>query len=307
MFRIAARGRQAAPGPPPFPPFPGPSLRAAAPPASAANPVSVSAERARILLLSGQAPAALSVTGPVQLRGEARLRELPASLVCTHLDVRDCPQLALLPEHLRATSVQASRTGLREATGDWLVREHLDLGHNPHLRVLPERLTARTLDVTNCPQLRQLPAGLHLTHWLEVAGSGLTGLPAGLRVALRWQGTPVDERTAFRPADLRAADLLLVRNVTHRRVLLERMGVERFMHEVGGLVLDRDRDAGGERQLLSVPLPDDEPVHVLRVVCPSTAHVYLLRVPPHVRTCRRAAAWLAGFEHERDYWPLIET
>ncbi|WP_204376148.1 hypothetical protein, partial [Hymenobacter coccineus] len=49
------------------------------------------------------------------------------------------------------------------------------------------------------------------------------------------------------------------------------------------------RDAGGERQLLSVPLPDDEPVHVLRVVCPSMAHGYLLRVPPHVRTCRRDA------------------
>ncbi|OGX84082.1 DUF6745 domain-containing protein, partial [Hymenobacter coccineus] len=177
----------------------------------------------------------------------------------------------------------------------------------PTCASLPARLTARTLDVTNCPQLQQLPPGVHLTHWLEVAGSGLTGLPAGLRVALRWQGTPVDERTAFRPDDLRAADLLLVRNVTHRRVLLERMGLERFVHEVGGLVLDRDRDAGGERQLLSVPLPDDEPVHVLRVVCPSTAHGYLLRVPPHVRTCRRAAAWLAGFEHERDYQPLIET
>jgi hypothetical protein len=35
--------------------------------------------------------------------------------------------------------------------------------------------------------------------------------------------------------------------------------------------------------------------------------VYMLRVPPQVRTCRRAAAWLAGFEHERDYNPLIET
>ncbi|WP_204376061.1 hypothetical protein, partial [Hymenobacter coccineus] len=151
MFRIAAQGRLATRPPAPAagpPPLPGPSLPGAAAPAAvkvAANPVSVSSERARILLLSGQAPAALSVTGPVRLRGEARLRELPASLICTHLDVRDCPQLALLPEHLRATSVRASRTGLREATGDWLVREHLDLGQNPHLRVLPARLTARTL------------------------------------------------------------------------------------------------------------------------------------------------------------------
>jgi hypothetical protein len=221
--------------------------------------------------------------------------------------VSGCPNLEVLPERLRATSVHAARTAVREIPGDWLVREHLDLSANPHLTSLPERLTARSLDVSTCPRLLTLPANLHLTHWLELAGSSLTSLPTGLRVQLRWQGTTVDERTAFRPEELRAADLLQVRNVTHRRVLLERFGLDRFMHEVGGLVLDRDRDAGGERQLLSVPLPDDEPLHVLRVNCPSTAHVYMLRVPPHVRTCRRAAAWLAGFEHERDYRPLIET
>ena len=261
----------------------------------------------RKLLRAGNLPAALVVTGPVRLLNESWLRELPASLECTHLDVSGCLNLDVLPERLRATSVHAARTAVREIPGDWLVREHLDLSANPHLVSLPERLTARSLDVSACSRLLALPANLHLTHWLELAGSGLTALPAGLRVPLRWQGTTVDERTAFRPEELRAADLLQVRNVTHRRVLLERFGLDRFMHEVGGLVLDRDRDAGGERQLLSVPLPDDEPLTVLRVTCPSTAHVYVLRVPPHVRTCRRAAAWLAGFEHERDYHPLIET
>jgi hypothetical protein len=316
MFRINARGRSAArPATPPAPsatpalPLAQEPLPAALRPpvASAETPLVVTPEQVRTLLLNGRMPAALVVNGPVRLRGEARLRELPASLECTQLDVRDCPNLELLPERLRAVNVRAAGTAVREVTGDWLVREHLDLSNCPRLRALPERLTARSLDLSNCPQLRQLPAGLHLTHWLEVAGSGLSGLPAGLRVPLRWQGTSVDERTAFRPDELRAIDLLQVRNVTHRRVLIDRMGLERFMRELGGLVLDRDRDAGGERQLLSVPLTDDEPIHALRVTCPSTAHVYVLRVPPHIRTCRRAAAWLAGFEDERDYQPLIET
>ena len=323
MFRINARGRQPArpaTPPPAAPVLPPASITVVTPagqlaveqvaqprPVAGEAVLTVTPERVRALLLAGPMPAALVVTGPVRLRGEARLRELPRSLDCTHLDVRDCPNLELLPEHLRALTVRATNTAVCELSGDWLVREHLDLRANPLLRQLPARLTARSLDVSQCPQLRQLPAGLHLTHWLEVAGSGLTALPAGLRVPLRWQGTTVDERTAFRPDELRATDLLQVRNITHRRVLIARMGLERFLGELGGLVLDRDRDAGGERQLLSVPLPDDEPIHALRVRCPSTHHEYVLRVPPHIRTCRQAAAWLAGFDHEHDYRPLLET
>jgi len=311
MFSLHARGRQVA-----RPTISAVAVRPPGPAASAASPVAlaptaaplhVAPDAVRKLLRAGNLPAALVVTGPVRLLNESWLCELPTSLECTHLDVSGCTNLDVLPERLRATSVHAARTAVREISGDWLVREHVDLSANPQLASLPERLTARSLDVSACPRLLILPASLHLTHWVELAGSGLTKLPTGLRVQLRWQGTTVDERTAFRPEELRAADLLQVRNVTHRRVLLERFGLDRFMHEVGGLVLDRDRDAGGERQLLSVPLPDDEPLHVLRVTCPSTAHVYMLRVPPQVRTCRRAAAWLAGFEHERDYRPLIET
>ena len=271
------------------------------------GPVRVTPEAARALLLSGRMPDELVVTGALRLNGETRLRELPRWLQCTHLEVNDCPNLQVLPEVLRATSLQAARTGVREATGDWLVREHVNLSGNRQLRCLPERLTARSLDVANCPLLAQLPATAHLTHWVEVAGSGLVGLPSGLRVNIHWQGTAVDERTAFRPEDLKAVEILNVRNVTRRRVLLERFGLDRFVREVGGLVMDRDRDAGGERQLLSIPLEGDEPVVALRVVCPSTAHTYVLRVPPHIRSCRRAAAWLAGFENERDYQPIIET
>jgi hypothetical protein len=311
MFRLNARGRQlarpAAPAVAALTPGLAAPVAGRVALAHAAEPLRVAPDAVRKLLRAGNLPTALVVTGPVRLLNESWLRELPTSLECTHLDVSGCPNLEVLPERLRATSVHAARTAVREIPGDWLVREHLDLRANPHLTSLPERLTARSLDVSTCPRLLTLPANLHLTHWLELAGSSLTSLPTGLRVQLRWQGTTVDERTAFRPEELRAADLLQVRNVTHRRVLLERFGLDRFMHEVGGLVLDRDRDAGGERQLLSVPLPNDEPLHVLRVNCPSTAHVYMLRVPPHVRTCRRAAAWLAGFEHERDYRPLIET
>lgn len=317
MFSINARGRQLRrPAPEalqvaaPAAPFRGGAAGSHQPafaPSQPTGPVRTTPEAARALLLSGRMPDELIVSGALRLNGEPRLRELPRLLECTHLEVNDCPNLELLPERLRATSVQAARTGIRELTGDWLVRETVNLSGNRQLRRLPERLTARALDVAGCPQLLGLPATLHLTHWLEMAGSGLTGVPSGLRVNIHWQGTAVDERTAFRPEDLKGVDILNVRNVTRRRVLLERFGLDRLVREVGGLVIDRDRDAGGERQLISIPLEGDEPVVALRVICPSTAHTYVLRVPPHLRSCRRAAAWLAGFENEHDYRPLIET
>jgi hypothetical protein len=98
-----------------------------------------------------------------------------------------------------------------------------------------------------------------------------------------------------------------VRNAEVRRVMLERMGYERFLRDAGAKVLDRDTDAGGPRQLLRVPLPDDEPLVCLAVFDPSTGRRYLLRVPPRIRTCHQAAAWIAGFDNPENYQPVVET
>jgi hypothetical protein len=46
---------------------------------------------------------------------------------------------------------------------------------------------------------------------------------------------------------------------------------------------------------------------VLKVTCPSTGHIHILRVPPNMRSCRQAAAWIAGFNNPDDYNPLIEA
>lgn len=96
-------------------------------------------------------------------------------------------------------------------------------------------------------------------------------------------------------------------NVELRRELIERLGYETFLEQVGGIIRDRDQDAGGERQLVCVPFEDDEPLMVLKVICPSTGHLHVLRVPPHLQTCHQAAAWIAGFDHPDLYHPVIET
>jgi hypothetical protein len=102
-------------------------------------------------------------------------------------------------------------------------------------------------------------------------------------------------------------EILEIGNIELRRRMIERLGYEAFLDQVGGLVRDRDRDLGGDRQLIHIPFEDDESLMLLKVVCPSTGHLHVLRVPPHMRSCRQAAAWIAGFDNPDDYHPMIEA
>jgi hypothetical protein len=124
---------------------------------------------------------------------------------------------------------------------------------------------------------------------------------------LRWRGVPVDERIAFHPEQLTAKEALAEKNAEIRRVMIERIGYFRFAQEAKAKVLDEDRDPGGVRQLLFIDLREDEPLVGLSCYCPSTARQYLIRVPPTMKTCHQAAAWMAGFDDPSLYRPQIET
>ncbi|NET51679.1 MAG: hypothetical protein F6K09_24115 [Merismopedia sp. SIO2A8] len=184
---------------------------------------------------------------------------------------------------------------------------HLDLHGLSTLYYLPDNLTCGSLDISDCPHLTALPSGLRVTRWIEVAGSGLTDLPTNHGFILHWRGMPVSDRVALIPDSITGQDILNTENVELRRVLIERIGYDAFLKQVGGLIRDQDRDAGGDRQLVCIPFDDDEPLMMLKVICPSTGHLHALRVPPHMRTCHQAAAWVAGFDHPDDYHPIVES
>ncbi|MEA5595489.1 DUF6745 domain-containing protein [Rivularia sp. UHCC 0363] len=187
------------------------------------------------------------------------------------------------------------------------VNGHLDLSGASQLYNLPENLTCETLDISDCANLTNLPQGLHVTHWIELAESGIRGLGAGHGFVLRFRGVRVNDRIAFESDSITGQDILNVENIELRRVLIERLGYETFLQQVGGLIRDRDQDAGGERQLVYIPFEDDEALMILKVICPSTGHTHVLRVPPYMRSCHQAAAWVAGFNNPDDYHPLIEA
>lgn len=187
------------------------------------------------------------------------------------------------------------------------VAGHLNLQGEANLYQLPANLACDSLDISQCKNLTQLPQGLQVSQWIEIAGSGLTALPPGHGFTLRWQGVVVNDRLAFAPQSFTGQEILELDNVELRRILIERLGYSTFIEQVGALVRHRDRDVGGDRELLYIPFEDDEPLMVLKVICPSTGHLHLLRVPPHLRTCHQAAAWIAGFDNPNDYAPVQEA
>ena len=256
-------------------------------------------------------PPDLRVAFSLDLSGCWALERLPDGLSVGSLVLRGCPALAALPEGLDVCFLDVSGcTRLRR----WPAHGSLRIGRLvargcTALDALPAWMARLAqLDVGGCIRLGALPETLQVTSWIDLADSGIAALPAGRRGAqLRWRGVAVDERIAFHPETITADEVLAAPNVERRRVLLECMGYERFLHETRAEVLDRDRDAGGERQLLRVPLERDEPLVCVAVRCPSTGRQYVLRVPPHMRTCRQAVAWTAGFADPDDYRPVAET
>lgn len=239
-----------------------------------------------------------------------RLKDLPAGLRAGIIDLRDCPALETLPGGLSPAFLDLEGCSALGALPDDLLMRggRLNIRDCAMVAALPRRGSVAQLDVSGCLRITAVPEGFQVTSWIDVAGSGINAMPPHLRgIGVRWRGVPIDERVAFRPGTLRVGEILEERNAEVRRVMLERYGFEAFMAAAEAELLDADRDPGGERRLLRVPLDQDEPLVCVSVACPSTGRRYFLRVPPHVTSCRQAVAWTAGFDDPDDYQPRVET
>jgi hypothetical protein len=255
-------------------------------------------------------PDGLRVEFRLDLRDSPLLNRLPRNLDVGSLILRGCTALERLPEGLAVCflDLQGCRR-VREWPRQMTIGEgQLNLAETGFSSLPPGLKRLTQLDLRDCAGMVELPDGLEIRSWLEVGGSGLTGLPPSLQgVRLRWRGVRVTERIAFHPESLTTEEILDEPNAELRRVMLERVGFEWFFDRVQAEVLDRDQDPGGERRLLRVQLLRDEPLVCLSVCCPSTGRKYTLRVPPSMKTCRQAVAWTAGFDDPADYHPLVET
>jgi hypothetical protein len=238
------------------------------------------------------------------------LEALPEGLDVNFLDISGCAALRGWPQNGRIRDAFTYKGGGFTGVGRKVqLLRWFGAANCAQINSLPRWLTdVDVLDVSGCVNLTELPEGLRVRSWLDLADSGIRSLPASVEGAqLRWRGVPIDERVAFRPESITATEILAESNAELRRVLLERMGYEAFLNKAEAETLDRDRDPGGERRLLRVPMQRDEDLVCVSVICPSTGRRYVIRVPPTMRSCRQAVAWIAGFDDPDDYRPLVET
>ncbi len=246
--------------------------------------------------------------------GCTSLQTLPENFKAGSLLLNDCTSLEALPEGIDVYFLDIS--GCSQLTR-FPTRGSIQVGHLiakgcHRLLELPEWLNnIAQLDISGCERITHLPANLRISSWLDLADSGLvdadTQILPPLRTPLRWRGVQVESRIVFAPETITAQEVLATTNTELRRVMLERMSHEKFLLEVNAEVLDQDHDTGGVRKLLQVNLEDDEALVAIWVICPSTDRNYVLRVPPSMKTCRQAAAWIAGFDNADDYAPIKET
>ena len=134
-----------------------------------------------------------------------------------------------------------------------------------------------------------------------------------------WHGVVVPESAVGDPDRITVAAIDREENVEVRRVLVERMGLERLVRERGAALIHEDETGRLWRRGLSVGATPtwgprrlvDEPVSFVEVInatpeADGSRRTYFLRVPPTIDTAREAVAWTFSMS-AAEYRPSMET
>ncbi|MBW4623683.1 MAG: hypothetical protein KME17_30520 [Cyanosarcina radialis HA8281-LM2] len=105
-----------------------------------------------------------------------------------------------------------------------------------------------------------------------------------------YQGVTLPEKYGrLHPNQWEARWLLEEENAELRRVLIQGIGYSRICQELDAKELDSWR----EYTLLEiVQNVDVEPIHLLKMTCPSTGYIHASRVPPDIQSAREAVSWI---------------
>jgi hypothetical protein len=122
-----------------------------------------------------------------------------------------------------------------------------------------------------------------------------------------WHGVRVPRHVVLQPEALNAREILKEPDVEVRRVMIERLGNDRFVRDAGARRLAEDETG----VLWRVDLPFDEPIVCVEVTnatpeADATFRRYMLRVPPTMRSPRQAVAWTFGVDPS-EYRPAAQS
>jgi len=129
------------------------------------------------------------------------------------------------------------------------------------------------------------------------------GLVREERVYIRGVGLPQRLAGMLTRGLMRAEHIVEISNAEIRRVCLEELGYSRFLSQIDHEIVDKN----GDEELVVINWhPDEEPLCLVKIKCPSTCVFYTLRVPPEMKSVKEAIAWTFGISEER-YKPVVET
>jgi leucine-rich repeat protein SHOC2 len=92
--------------------------------------------------------------------------------------------------------------------------------------------------------------------------------------------------------------LLDEENAEVRRLLIQQVGYDRICQELDAIDLDTWR----EYTLLKIDADiDEEPMVLLKMTCPPTGHIHILRVPPEMASAKAAITWVNHGIHPDEF------
>ena len=134
-----------------------------------------------------------------------------------------------------------------------------------------------------------------------------------------WHGVVVPEWAVGDPDGISIEAFDAERNVEIRRVLVERIGIERLVRDQGAGLVHEDETGRLWRRDLPMDDPStrgrgrpvDEPITIVEVINATpepdgSRRTYFLRVPPTIATAREAVAWTFSMSPDT-YRPSIES
>jgi leucine-rich repeat protein SHOC2 len=262
---------------------------------------------------------------------KSNLTELPESIgeliELTSLDISN-NKLTTLPESLynltNLKELNLSETAiesLSERIGNLALLELLDAGGNS-ISLLPENignlLNLKQLDL-RMNELTHIPesyANLTALERLELFFNQISILPDFIKNLRNLEIISLDDNLStdlsilqllpaleivdmfevelprrywMKSSDWNPEWLLDEDNAEIRKTLIEQVGYEKICDKLGAIEIDAWR----EYHLLKINADVDlEPIFLLKMTCPSTQHIHVLRVPPTMTNAEDAIVWV---------------
>jgi hypothetical protein len=106
-----------------------------------------------------------------------------------------------------------------------------------------------------------------------------------------WHGTTVPQNLIERPETLTPTEILGERNAEIMRLMIERYGMERLIQKTGAELVHSHEMGDLYAIFLPTSVHGDDYMKIVKVTCPSTGHIYWLRIPPDIDTVPEAVSW----------------